>query len=128
MNNITVSGYVGKDLEKRVFSSGGGVSLFSLAVKRLYSNKDGEYDTQWIDCRILGLDNGFSRYAEKVCKRGSYIIVSGEMFMNKYREKNGEYRQSPYIIVNRLEVVNTHKETSNVSSFGDEQSIEDDLF
>ena len=128
MNNITVSGYVGKDLEKRVFSNGGGVSLFSIAVKRLYSNKNGEYDTQWIDCRILGVDNGFLRYAEKACKRGSYVIVSGEMFMNKYKEKNGEYRQSPYIIVNRLEVVNTHRENSNVGDFDDGRPIGDDLF
>lgn len=128
MNNITISGFIGNDIEKRVFLSGSSVYIFNVAVKRLYSNKNGEYDTQWIECRIYGNESNFTRYAERVCKKGSYVIVSGELNINRYKGKNNNWQCSPYIAVNRLEHINVEKKReNNLDGFSTEQSIDDDV-
>lgn len=97
INNINVSGNVGKDCELRVTQNGKNIASFSIAVTQGY----GEHEkTSWLTCRIFGKTaEGLQPYI----KKGDLITVSGEYVTEEW-EKDGVKRLSPTIIVNQVQL------------------------
>jgi single-strand DNA-binding protein len=82
MNNLTVSGRLGRDPELRSTRSGDSVCSFSLAVNRF--KKDDP--PIWFDVSVWGKQGeNVSRYLSK----GSEVVVAGEVDSREYEKRDG---------------------------------------
>lgn len=82
MNNVILIGRLTNDLElKEVGESK--VINFSLAVPRSYKNKDGEVDTDFINCSIW---NASAENMKEFCKKGDLLAVEGSLQTSTYEK------------------------------------------
>ena len=87
MNRVTLYGNVGKDPNVTNLESGKKVAKFSLATNKTYSNSSGEKitETQWHNIVLWGK---IAETAEKYVKKGSSIILEGEISYRSYDNKD----------------------------------------
>lgn len=110
MNNVILIGRLTKDPElKYIQGSGTAVSTFTIAVDREYKNKDGEKETDFIPVQAFG------KLAE-VCannlEKGRLIAVQGSIRVET-SEKNGEKRTFTKVYINKMNFLDSKKQTSN---------------
>jgi single-strand DNA-binding protein len=88
MNKVILYGNVGKDPESKVINQKT-VTKFSLATNKSYSNAQGEKvtDTSWHNIVLWGK---VSETASKYVKKGSSIIIEGEISYRSYENKEGQ--------------------------------------
>lgn len=88
----TIVGNLGKDPEQKFFPSGDAVTNFSVAVTEKWK-KDGEQKEQTTWFRV----NAFGKLAE-ICgqylTKGSGVLVVGKMQCRKWKDKEGQDRES----------------------------------
>lgn len=89
LNRVILMGRLTKDPEFRQTSAGASVCRFSVAVSRVYTNRQsGEKteDTTFVDCTAWRQTADFvSRWFHK----GQMILVEGELRNNNYTDSNG---------------------------------------
>ena len=83
MNNVNLTGRIGKDPEVFTFDSGEKQTSFSLAVDNGYYSKD---KNEWID-RTVWLN--IVKRGETKLKKGDLIEVSGKLNVRDYENKDG---------------------------------------
>lgn len=86
MNKTILMGRVCKDIDVR----GDGnnmVARYSLAVDRRFKNKDGEYETDFINIVAFGKS---AEFAEKYFKKGMKVLVTGRIQTGSYTNKDGQ--------------------------------------
>ena len=92
-NEITLLGNAGRDAELRYTQSGKAVTGFSMAVSRRFQrNNEWEEHTEWFNISVWG-----DRWAESVAnnvKRGTKVMVVGELSTREYQTQSGEMRTS----------------------------------
>ena len=116
-NFITITGNICNDLE--VKESGETKILnFTVAVRRKFKNKNGEYDTDFIRCVAF---NKQCDFLTNYFKKGSPILIQGNLQSNTYETQTGEKRTSYNVIVENIDFFGRRNEQTNqdapVSSF-----------
>ena len=88
MNKFIGYGNVGGDPVVTTMQSGSKVAKFSLATNRSYTNKQGEKitETQWHNIIFW---NKQAELCEKYVRKGSSLIVEGEVTYRSYENKDG---------------------------------------
>ena len=79
--------------------SGTAICNFTLAIDRNYKNRDGERDTDFINC------TAFSKTGEVIAEnldKGRLIAVEGELRLDRWKNKDGEKRSKLKVNVNRF--------------------------
>ena len=104
INKIVVSGRVGheeKNEEKQTVK-------FTLANTYETKNKDGKYDkkTSWFNCIAFGA------YAIKVIHKGYRLAVTGKIFIEEYKDNDGNNQKYTKIIADDLVVLDDKKSDS----------------
>lgn len=106
MNQCNIKGNVGSDPKITEFEGGGKVAQFSIATTtRGYETKDGrkiEDVTQWHD--IVVNRKGLVGVVEKFIKKGTPVLVTGELRYRDYTDKDGIKRRAAEIYVSELEL------------------------
>ena len=108
LNTITIQGKLTKDIEVRVTNNGKKFTLFCVACQRNYKNAEGKYEADFIDCIA---SEKIAEHIAKYYKKGSEIIVSGELQTKMYDDSNGQKRKS--ILVNVAKTFFTSGKTEN---------------
>ena len=98
MNKIILSGNITKDIETRTTTNNTEISNGTIAVSRTFKNANGEYDSDFINFKIFKPND-----YHKSIKKGTRILIEGELRQSIYEDKNKEKRVSYEVIVNRLE-------------------------
>lgn len=98
MNKIILSGNITKDIETRTTANNTEISNGTIAVSRTFKNSNGEYDSDFINFKIFKPND-----YHKNIKKGTRILIEGELRQSVYEDKNNQKRVSYEIIVNRLE-------------------------
>lgn len=98
LNKVMLIGYVGADSEMKFTAAGIPVANFSLAVKEVYKNGDGEKKTNtlWIHCVA------WRRWAEIVGEhvtRGKFLFVEGRLQLRSYEDREGQKRNVTEVVV-----------------------------
>lgn len=106
MNNASVIGRLGKDIEMRVTQSGKTVASFSLAVNDAFDKER----THWIDCVIWGKG---AEILEQYTSKGSQVGVSGNIQTRNYEDNNGIKRKQVEINVRDFTLLDSKNENSN---------------
>ena len=152
MNKVILTGRFTRDPESRMTQSNMEVSRFSLACQSDFVNRDGQRETEFINCvafnRLAGTINRF-------CHKGSLISATGRIRNSSYDAQDGSKRYSTDVVVEQIEFlgskngtgsevsdnvtayspnennVDNNIETTNISEdpykdFGDEFTLNDD--
>ena len=98
LNQITIQGRMAKDAEDKMLNSGKVMTTFCVAVQRNYKNSEGKYDADFIDCVAYGKTGEF---IGKYFHKGDFILLSGELQIRTYDDKNG--------VKHKVSVINTGK-------------------
>jgi single-strand DNA-binding protein len=91
---------LGQDPVVKHTTDGGQVTSFSLATTNT-SNRNGEKkeSTEWHNCVAFGRT---AEIAGQYLKKGSQALIEGSLRTSKYKDKEGNERQSTNIVVNQL--------------------------
>jgi single-strand DNA-binding protein len=88
MNKVILFGNVGKDPEVKKFEGGNSVAKFSLATNRSYTkNEEKVTETEWHNIVFW---NKLAELCGKFVKKGSSLIVEGEIHYRTYENKDGQ--------------------------------------
>jgi single-strand DNA-binding protein len=110
MNKVTLHGFTGKLPEIKTLESGKKIAKFSLATQSYRKDKDGNKVTDW---HSLVFWEKLAELCEKYVKKGSELIVEGEISYRDYTDKDGVKKYFTEIICNSLEFCGK-KETESV--------------
>ena len=100
LNKVFLIGNLTHDPELTETPSGASVSKFSIAVKRAYSQGEGEAQTDFFNCTAWrGLAETIARYT----KKGNKIAVVGSIQLRNYEDNKGIKRTAVEIIVQDVE-------------------------
>ena len=98
MNKWIGIGRVCKDTE---LNTSGKVATNCIAVDRALKDKDGNKVTDFINLRWLGEKR--ASFAQKYITKGMKIGVSGSLCIDNYKDKDGNYKQSVYVMVQEID-------------------------
>jgi single-strand DNA-binding protein len=100
LNKVIICGRTGQDPTVKHTTDGGQVTSFSIATTNV-SNRNGEKkeSTEWHNCVAFGRT---AEIAGQYVKKGSQVLVEGSLRTNKYKDKEGNDRQTTNIVVAQL--------------------------
>ena len=110
MNKVILSGNICKDIELKYTTNNIAVLMNTIAVRNDYKNKDGKYDSQFIN--FVAYRNN-AEYLSKYATKGSKILLEGKWNNRNYKKQDASTVYVNEVIVERIELLNTVKNTDN---------------
>ncbi len=86
LNQTVLVGRLVSDPELFETESGKKLTRITLAVPRSYKNVNGEYDTDFIGCKLW---QGVAQSTSEYCKRGDLVGVKGRLQTSNYETEDG---------------------------------------
>ena len=111
MNKIILSGNICKDIELKYTTNNIAVVMNTIAVRNDYKNREGNYDSQFIN--FVAYRNN-AEYLSKYAKKGSKILLEGKWNNRNYKRQDGSTVYVNEVIVERIELLSSVKSTENV--------------
>ena len=99
MNHIILMGRLVKDPDVSYANSGTTIGRFTIAVDRRFK-REGQPEADFFNCTTFGKQ---AEFVEKYLKKGTKILLSGELQNNNYTDKDGVAHYSVSVIVNEIE-------------------------
>lgn len=112
-NKVILMGRIASDVSLRQTQTGTFVLPFSLAVDRQYQKKNEEKKTDFINV-IAWQAN--AEFVSKYFKKGSMILVEGNIQTRSYIDKNQVKRNVTEVIAERVEFTGERVATDNTSA------------
>lgn len=117
INRVTLTGRLTRDVDLRATKSGLTVGMFTLAVDRQYTGRDGARKADFINCIIWRKPaENLAKYAHK----GSLIGVDGRVQTRNYDDKNGQRVYVTEVVVDNFAFLgsndNSNRNASNSQS------------
>lgn len=107
MNKIILIGRNTKDIELRYTPSNVAAAQFSLAVQRNFKNKEGNYDTDFINCVAY---RNLAETIAKYIRKGDKLGVEGKLQNRSYDAQDGTKRYVSEVIVENIEFLEAKKQ------------------
>jgi single-strand DNA-binding protein len=103
-NQVTLIGRLTRDPEARTFASGGKVTNVGFVVNnRKKNSQTGQYedDPMYIDVAFFNRGESFklANLIEDNCKKGSQLMIQGELHLESWDDKNSGGKRSKHKIV-----------------------------
>ena len=96
MNKVIFSGRLTNDAEIRYTNDGKAVASFNFAVNRTFDRENSDF----FKCVAFGKT---AETIEKLVRKGTKLLLEGEIRNNNYTDKNGVKRYEMQVIVNSFE-------------------------
>ncbi|MEM7072590.1 MAG: single-stranded DNA-binding protein [Pseudomonadota bacterium] len=98
LNKVILVGNLGRDPEIRTMQSGDKVANLRLATSERWKNRDGEPQerTEWHTVTIFGR---VAEVAERYLRKGSKILIEGQLRTRKWQDQQGMDRYSTEVVV-----------------------------
>lgn len=110
LNHITIMGRFTRDPELRRTGSGVAVASFTLAVDRDFSPKEGERETDFIDC-VAWRNTG--EFVSKHFHKGRMAVASGRLQIRSWTDKDGNKRRTAEVVADNVYFADSKREDSN---------------
>ena len=107
MNKSILCGNLVKELDLRCTPSGNYVVQNTIAVKNDFKNKEGNYDTTFINIVAWGTT---AEYLSKYAGKGSKILLEGRISNRSYDKQDGSKAYVTEVIVEKAEILTYKKE------------------
>ena len=98
LNQIVLVGRLVRDPELKESTNGNKYTSITLAVPRSYRNVDGNYDTDFVDCRLW---TGVAENTAEYCKKGDLLGIKGRIETREY-EAEDEKKHLTEIIAEKV--------------------------
>lgn len=106
INQVTLIGHAGRDIEVRTLENGTKVAAFSLATTESYKDKNDQWQnlTEWHNIVVW-------RPSDTVCKiaKGDKVFIQGKITNRKYPDKDGVERQRTEIVAGLVKLLDPSK-------------------
>ena len=113
MNKVILIGRLTRDPESRMTQSNMEISRFSLACSSEFANRNGERDTEFINCVAFGrLASTINRY----CKKGTMISGIGRIRNGSYDAQDGTKRYTTDVVIDQMEFVGGKSTSGDIGS------------
>lgn len=87
LNQTVLVGRLANDPELYETETGKKLTRITLAVPRAYKNVNGEYDTDFIGCKLW---QNVAQSTTDYCKKGDLVGVKGRIQTSRYNTEDGE--------------------------------------
>jgi len=114
MNKVILIGRFTRDPESRMSASQLEVSRFSLACQSEFINRNGERETEFINCVAFGRN---AQTINKFCQKGQMICVTGRIRNGSYDAQDGTKRYTTDIVVDQFEFVGSRSDRQENTSY-----------
>lgn len=114
INNITLQGKLGKDIDLKYTQSGKAVGTTSIAVDRDFKNANGEKETDWVNLVFWG------KTAETVAnyfRKGDEILVVGRIQTRSYEDNSGSRKYVTEVVADKFSFT-TGRKSQNTQDGG----------
>ncbi|WP_407889792.1 single-stranded DNA-binding protein [Levilactobacillus sp. N40-8-2] len=112
INNVTLTGRLGKDVELKYTESGLAVASGTLAVSRRFQTKNGEREVDWINFVIWRkAAEAFANFTHK----GSLVGLEGRIQTRNYENQQGQRVYVTEVIVENFSFLESKNSTVNGS-------------
>ena len=138
INNVTLQGKLGKDIDLKYTQSGKAVGTTSIAVERDYKNANGEKETDWVSIVFWG------KTAETVAnyfRKGDEILVVGRIQTRSYEDNSGSRKYVTEVVADKFSFttgrksqntrdggVSNSQTTNNATAQQNRNSVQSDPF
>lgn len=98
LNKVILVGNLGNDPDVRTMQSGDKVANLSVATNERWRDKDGNNQerTEWHRVVIFGRT---AEVAERFLKRGSKILIEGQLQTRKWQDQSGQERYTTEVVI-----------------------------
>ena len=115
INNVTLTGRLGKDVELKYTESGLAVASGTLAVSRRFQTKNGEREVDWINFVIWRKSaENFANFTHK----GSLVGIDGRIQTRNYENKQGQRVYVTEVVVDNFALLEPRRNDINGSVQG----------
>ena len=118
MNKVILTGRLTRDPESRMSQSNVEVSRFSLACQCDFVNKNGERETEFINCVAF---NKLAGTINRYCHKGSLISITGRIRNSSYDAQDGSKRYTTDVVAEQMEFLGA-KNSNAGSSYSENAS------
>lgn len=105
LNQTVLVGRLANDPELYETESGKKVTRITLAVPRTYKNVNGEYETDFIGCKLW---QGVAESTTEYCKKGDLVGIKGRIQTSHYEAEDG-VRYVTEVIGEKVTFLSSHK-------------------
>ena len=115
INKVILMGRLTADPELKTSANNVSIVQFTVAVNRRYVSKDSnERQVDFIDCTAF---NRNAEFLSKYFRKGSSVIVFGNIQVDVWKDKEGHNRRSTRVIVDELQFGESKKgDTASVAT------------
>lgn len=116
MNKFIGTGNLTKDGEFKSLDGGKSVYSNSLAMRNDFKNKEGEYDSEFINFNAWGTT---AEYLNKYAKKGNKVLIEGRITTRSYDAQDGTKRYVTEVIANNVELLTYKKDDTQSETQSD---------
>lgn len=114
INKVILMGRLTADPELKTSANNVSIVQFTVAVNRRYVSKDSnERQVDFIDCTAF---NRNAEFLSKYFRKGSSVIVFGNIQVDAWKDKEGHNRRSTRVIVDELQFGESKNRDSSASA------------
>lgn len=117
LNKIFLQGRMTRDVELRHTQSGTAVASFTLAVDRDFKGKDGNRETDFIDCVAW---RSTAEFASRFFGRGRMAVVTGSLQLRDWTDKEGNKRRSAEVLVDSMYFADSKRDSDPLDKLADD--------
>lgn len=119
LNRVQLIGYLGKDPELRITSTGKKVTSFTLAItQRWKAGGESREQTEWVNVEVWGK---LSDITQEYIHKGSLLYIEGRLKTDKYEDDNGETRYFTKVVVLALQMLDRKGSDEPIIAVEEEQ-------
>ena len=110
LNSVSLTGRLTRDVDLRYTQSGTAVGSFTLAVDRKFKSKNGERETDFVNCQIWRKSaENFANFT----KKGSLVGVEGHIQTRTYDNAQGQKVFVTEVIVDSFALLESRQTSQN---------------
>ena len=106
LNQTVIVGRLTKNVELEEVE-GKKTGILTLEVPRSFKNEDGEYETDFIDCRLW---NGVCETTYEYCRKGDLIGIKGRIQTRNIENEDGTFSKIMEVIAEKVTFLSSKKQ------------------
>ncbi len=111
MNVIAITGNLCKDLKLEYTKNNKEVLENTIAVQKGIKNKDGVYESDFIDFVVFEKK---ALYLNEYAKKGDKVEIAGKLRVDNWRDDNGEYHTRTYVVADSINILTSRVKNPNI--------------
>lgn len=122
MNIICLTGNLCKDIELKYTKNNKRYVENTIAVQKGIKNKDGEYESDFIDIVVFEQK---AEYLSSYAKKGNKIEINGKLRVDNWKDDKGEHHTRSYVVADSINIL-TPREKTKVDLFDTPVSVDEE--